>query len=423
MLQFRTILMIALLLGMCPHTDAQSASSLASPTLSKSQQNAGLVNNISSTTGKSYTLTNLAVNTKIYTDREYETTSVPAALAGADMIRTANDDKWNTSEKMLSFELSEKGTVIVAYDPRGKKLPAWLSGWYKLPVRLGVNDSKINQVHLYGKEFPAGKVSLGGNMFAPAAGAQNNYFVLVSEKTQESVIKELTTSTNKVYILSELLVGVNYYTDRSYEVLTVPGHLNGLPFIKVPNDDKKSTSARMLSFELTQPATLYIAYDPRATALPAWMQGWQKLPEKIGVNDSKITHMELYSKEFQAGTVMLGGNMNSPAAGAMSNYFVVIKAANSTEENIKLRRSLQLYPNPNAGASMHIDLKNFGSGEKVIITVYDLLGQPLHTVGILTNEEGAANTELVFEKKMNTGVYLLRAKSAAGYLQKKLIVN
>ncbi|MBF9254833.1 T9SS type A sorting domain-containing protein [Pontibacter sp. 172403-2] len=94
---------------------------------------------------------------------------------------------------------------------------------------------------------------------------------------------------------------------------------------QTPNDDKKSTEASVLSFYLSQPATMYVAYDPRAATLPSWLDGWQKLPERIGVNDSKISYMDLYSKSFPAGVVRLGGNMMSPAAGAQNNYFVVAK--------------------------------------------------------------------------------------------------
>src|SRR4029079_4060962 len=109
----------------------------------------------------------------------------------------------------------------------------------------------------------------------------------------------------------------------TYQATTVPAFLNNAPFIKTPNSDKAITGTSILSFTLTQSATVYIGYDPRATALPAWMNSWQKLATQIGINDPNISILELYSKSFPAGNVTLGGNLATPAAGALNNYIVV----------------------------------------------------------------------------------------------------
>ncbi|MCJ8164433.1 malectin domain-containing carbohydrate-binding protein, partial [Pontibacter sp. E15-1] len=67
------------------------------------------------------------------------------------------------------------------------------------------------------------------------------------------------------------------------------------------------------------------AYDPRGGVLPSWLSGWQKLAEQVGVDDSKISNMDLYSKSFGAGRVSLGGNLQAPASGSETNYFVIAK--------------------------------------------------------------------------------------------------
>jgi uncharacterized repeat protein (TIGR02543 family) len=361
----------------------------------------GLVSNVSSTTGKSYTLSELAVGTRTYTDRTNQVTSVPSSLSGASLIQTANDDKWNTSSTMLTFTLSQSAIVYIAYDPRATALPTWLSGWQKLTDRVGVNDSKISYMTLYSKSFAAGTVSLGGNMQSPAAGAQNNYFVMAKAaeagqytlsvsttgsgtvsknpnqtsyasgasvsltataasgyqfsgwsgdasgtsnpltvtmnsnkaitanftqvQQQTGLVSNISASSGRSYILSELAVGAIHYTDRTYKITSVPASLDKAPLIRTPNDDKKNTSSSLLTFTLSQTATVYVAYDPRGTTLPTWLGGWQKLTDRIGINDPAISYMSLYSKSFAAGTVSLGGNMQSPAAGAQNNYFVVVQ--------------------------------------------------------------------------------------------------
>ena len=141
-------------------------------------QNNALISDISATSGRTYNIGQLAVGTTVYTDRAYQVTSVPADINNAPYIRTANDDKYNTSTSLLSFNLSKEATVYIAYDPRGTVLPQWLSSWQKLTTQLGVNDSKITHMDLYMKVFPAGRVTLGGNLASPASGALNNYIVI-----------------------------------------------------------------------------------------------------------------------------------------------------------------------------------------------------------------------------------------------------
>ncbi|WP_162053454.1 malectin domain-containing carbohydrate-binding protein [Pontibacter pamirensis] len=370
------------------------------------QSSTELVSNVNAATGKSYTLSLLEVGVNHYTDRTFQVTSVPTSLSSVTMIRTANDDKTNNSSSLLSFNLSQEATVYVAYDPRATALPTWLSGWQKLSDRVGVNDSKISYMNLYSKSFPAGTVTLGGNMQSPAAGAQNNYFVIAKAveagkyilsvsttgsgwvsknpdqtsyasgtsvsltataasgykfsgwsgdasgtanplsltmdsnksitanftQTESStgLVSNVSVTSGRSYIVADLAVGVYHYTDRTFQVTSVPTSLSSVTMIRTANDDKTNNSSSLLSFNLSQEATVYVAYDPRATALPTWLSGWQKLSDRVGVNDSKISYMNLYSKSFPAGTVTLGGNMQSPAAGAQNNYFVIAKGSTST---------------------------------------------------------------------------------------------
>lgn len=140
------------------------------------------------------------------------------------------------------------------------------------------------------------------------------------------LITNVSASTGHPYAVSTLSVNVPIYTDRTYKATSVPSYLNNAPFIKTPNADKSSKSS--VSFKLSQAATVYIGYDPRATALPTWLSTWQKLSDKINITDPDITHFDLYSKSFSAGTVTLGGNVASPAAG-VKNMSIIIAVASS----------------------------------------------------------------------------------------------
>ena len=266
-------------------------------------------------------------------------------------------------------------------------------------------------------------------------------FSVVNQTTETSLISNITSSSGKSYALAELAVGVKAYTDRPYQVTGVPSSLSGASLVQTANDDKKSTASTLLSFQLSQQATVYVAYDPRAKALPAWLGGWQKLTDRVGVNDSKISYMVLYSKSFPAGKVSLGGPMVSPAAGAENNYFVIAKEAQgtaTTNTSTDLRAtssdmaiskaensglSLAVYPNPASGGQVYAEVINFGRQEAVTITLHDLLGRVVASVEAVTDQQGYVHAEVPGHKQLKQGIYIIRVKAASGKAQAKLLVR
>ncbi len=252
--------------------------------------------------------------------------------------------------------------------------------------------------------------------------------------TPSFTISNIATTTGRAYTLSKLVVGVPVYTDRTYQATTVPAALNNAPFIKTANDDKFNASATLFSFEINQTATVYVAYDPRGTTLPSWLNTWQKVSQQIGVNDSKISYMVLYSKDYPAGKVTLGGNLQSPAKGALNNYFVVILAKplqrplNNVTTSIPQKpknviSGFKIYPNPNPGDKIFIEDDNFLKQEMVTITIYDALGKNIQSRKILADNNGTFKTILI-NKSLNKGLYIIEAKSVSGSIQhSKLIIN
>ncbi|WP_161887880.1 malectin domain-containing carbohydrate-binding protein [Pontibacter russatus] len=251
-----------------------------------------------------------------------------------------------------------------------------------------------------------------------------------------SLVSNVSATSGRSYALAELVVGAKIYSDRTYQATTVPASLSKATLIRTANDDKRSTAATLLTFKLSQQATVYVAYDPRATALPAWLSGWQKVTDRVGVNDSKISYMNLYSKTFAAGTVSLGGNMVSPAAGAENNFFVLTQAqssaalavsqvqdAQSVAENRAAGLHLKVYPNPNTGDRVHINLENLGDGEAVTITVHDVLGRLVKTTAAVGNHAGSASFELPAQERLQRGLYIVSAKAGSRKLQAKLLVE
>ena len=79
---------------------------------------------------------------------------------------TANDDKLARSERFLSFVIRRAATIYVGFDRRVQRLPYWLDEWEAVKGRVEVEGDAMRFFELYRREFPAGRVVLGGNSAA-----------------------------------------------------------------------------------------------------------------------------------------------------------------------------------------------------------------------------------------------------------------
>jgi hypothetical protein len=96
----------------------------------------------------------------LYADQPTVLTEAPPAYAGLAMLRTADKDKGATGDAAVSFETNYGLRVYVAHDEALLFLPAWLNGFKYTWDFLKVGDGKLRVTY---KDFPAGKVTLGGN--------------------------------------------------------------------------------------------------------------------------------------------------------------------------------------------------------------------------------------------------------------------
>ena len=96
------------------------------------------------------------------------------------------------------------------------------------------------------------------------------------------------------------------YVDRDYTVTQIPQALEGSIQIRTANDDKVSTGDHFLSFELCGEATIYVAYDKHIEESPSWLSGWEITGDQV--IDSRNNVFRVYSREAEAGRVVLGGN-------------------------------------------------------------------------------------------------------------------
>jgi hypothetical protein len=123
--------------------------------------------------------TNLQPGDLLYGDRTFTVATVPAGLAGATWIRTANASKTATVDPLVTFTLSTSATVSVAVDRRRGQL-AWLDAtWTDTGTQLtDTEGSNSRTFEVFQKAFPAGAVALGPD--GDVANSASMYTVIVS---------------------------------------------------------------------------------------------------------------------------------------------------------------------------------------------------------------------------------------------------
>ncbi len=133
-------------------------------------------------------------------------------------------------------------------------------------------------------------------------------------------------STGAAYSTTSAIVGATNYIDRNFTITAISSGLQNATLIQVANNDKYVTTASHLTISLSNAATVYVAYDARGNVLPAWLNDgtWQLSSESLSSTDTPAGPMKVYRKTFAAGSVTLGGNLQGPATGALSNYLVIV---------------------------------------------------------------------------------------------------
>ncbi len=161
----------------------------------------------------------------------------------------------------------------------------------------------------------------GTNQRAPLNGIQ-----IVARKATPFTVTIDSVSTGAAYKTVVAKTSVAQYIDRKFNITNLTyGIANGV-LIQTAGNDWEVKSASHLTFTVSSDATVYVCYDPRSTKLPAWLDAtWTLTTEKLVSTDTGASPMKVYSKNFPGGKVVLGGNLQLPAAGALSNYVVVVQ--------------------------------------------------------------------------------------------------
>ncbi len=139
------------------------------------------------------------------------------------------------------------------------------------------------------------------------------------------VIDAIRSAARQDYELYEFRIGARCYLDFPYSVSRMPVALSALPAIRTAQTDKTAEAEEFLQFHLSRSATIYVAYDADARQAPGWLSGFAREAMTIEVDQMGTPRLfNVYSKEYAAGTVSLGGNRSSGSAGNIFMHYLVI---------------------------------------------------------------------------------------------------
>jgi hypothetical protein len=274
---------------------------------------------ISAASGKIYQASILRLGAIQYIDRNFTFTNVES-LEPNEFIQTANNDKNSTGSNFLTFTITKSALVLVAHDNRITQKPSWLSAFSKTNQDLESTDG--HPLSIYTKFFNAGTVVLGGNVASVDGSNISMYTVVVLDLLRPSIF-DVEVANGRTYEISTVALNVEQYVDRDY-VFTQIGTLGDRQFIKTFNNDKSIVSNSFLSFTLDLDATIYVAHDDRITTKPAWLLEFTDTGANI-LNSDDTHPMSVYRKDFPAGRVTLGGNVQAtPSGNQFSMYSVFV---------------------------------------------------------------------------------------------------
>ncbi|MFH1377354.1 MAG: nucleoside hydrolase-like domain-containing protein, partial [Planctomycetota bacterium] len=158
----------------------------------------------------------------------------------------------------------------------------------------------------------------------------------------EFVVQIISVSSGKSYQLDTLSNGKLCYIDRSYTFKDVPSELIGGALVRTANDDKNSSGDMFLTVTINQPATAYVLFDYRSTTVPGWLSSWTLESFTVGSTDIKRL---VYSKHFDAGAIVFGGNKPS-VAGSMYNVALI---SDSKSVSVLLKSPVSMEKSPMGG--------------------------------------------------------------------------
>ncbi len=311
----------------------------------------------------------LEVGDAYYLDASFTLNAIPPAVANGIWIMTKNSDKNNSTDPgspggTLSIDVAASpGAVNLSSEGLADWAHWGYTGATSFNHKAGVAQqiSNFTPITSAPSRYTAGDVPsyswTGGTPVASVgstraglyfAGAGNGYTVTLPADTStktarvylggwrvngkfEASLSDGSAPSVTTFIDSPAainrVVTLTYSAASAGQQLTVKFSVNtdyGGGNVTLQAVTLNAAASNYLSFSIDRPATVYVAYDANASAIPTWLNSFSQTGLTVGTTNTETPSYRLYSKSFSAGSVVLGGNMAAGASGAQSNYFVIV---------------------------------------------------------------------------------------------------
>ena len=226
------------------------------------------------------------------------------------MVLNANSNSAPVLDTIANITVNEGATITLsptATDPNGDALTYTYTGWMtSSSYTTNYNDAGTHTITV--------TVSDGS-----LSDSQVVTLTVVEKDKEPLEISNLTAASGETYEIVEngLQNGAVVYIDRNYAYSTIPTWLQGTTYIKTANNDKRSSPASFLTFDVNQDVIVYVAHDNSITTKPSWLEPFTDAGDDLVTTD---TTLSLFKYNFSAGTITLGGNESS----GNSMYTVII---------------------------------------------------------------------------------------------------
>jgi hypothetical protein len=141
-----------------------------------------IITQIESDSPGHYEAYRIAIDAKVYTDRDFIVNRIPPTLNNLPAIRTANNDIEASDLSFLEFTLTAPARVYVTFETTAQHIPRWLRTFASEKYQVEIEDTfaLIKRSHqVYGKDFPAGSVILGGNQATGYTGDIITHYLVI----------------------------------------------------------------------------------------------------------------------------------------------------------------------------------------------------------------------------------------------------
>ncbi|MCL2182319.1 MAG: dockerin [Chitinispirillia bacterium] len=216
------------------------------------------------------------------------------------------------------------------------------------------------------------------------------------------------------------------YGDRTYPVVSVPQELQGAEWVRASMETRRLTAPdTMALFKMKKDGTVYIAFEDRVTAKPAWLAagGFTAADVTMSVNDNQADRpFTVYRKQLQTGeTVRLGINSSDGTSNALM-YIVAVKAQPASPVSLGKTKTLSnalRVTRAGSGVKISYTVKDRGS---VRMDLFDIKGNRVKTL-VNTSKDAGQYQEHIPADGLAAGMYTVRMSVGKQVLRERIMIT